>query len=122
MCVYRISQGKQENSRGILPVHLTSSGTDAGGVQPTPLITLRPQEGSESGQLSDCPANSLSNAVACSILQGSESGQLSAMGWTKGKERLPHPVFVHPTPLITVYPGKVVAGGGAKSGENSCCS
>ena len=32
---------------------LTCSGTDAGGVQPSPLITrLRPQEGSESGQLS----------------------------------------------------------------------
>ena len=41
----RWPQGKQENRRGILPVRLTSSGTDAGGVQPTPYPVSDPSRG-----------------------------------------------------------------------------
>ena len=52
----RSQQGKQENSRGILPVRLTSSGTDAGGVQPTLLITQSQTTGGGGGRLEAAPS------------------------------------------------------------------
>ena len=106
----RSPQGKQPNCRGILPLRLTSSGTDAGGVQPAPLITQSQTTGGEwkwSAVLEGVRTHVDTNCCFTSLHpnHSTKPSHPTPSQLTKAKDgwgRLSHPVCVHPTPLI--YP------------------
>ena len=91
-------------SRQCPPDYYGLHATDAGGVQPTPLITrLRPQEGSESGQLSARgfePTQTPSAALQADVLTIVPKQPHPHPGWSRGKSKPP----TLPQPLVTVPP------------------